>query len=251
MSVTVDAGRLQRLDQRIGQPLRQLVERHQAVGRVVARDRRMAPGIAERNAAELDAATARSARDGPAALRMARRGQRAALGLRGEMIEEPAGPRRVVAREDVRAGRDVAPRPAQQRGAALEPDQRVAVARPGSRRRASSASSAPAARHRRAADRRGSAENAPAANMAGWRARALRSGRRHAAGRRRDSATRPGARIEQDADDGEIEGGARPRGGDRAMRRARDARPSDRSRRARSAASAHGTARRGRDSLRG
>ena len=48
MSVTVDAGPFQRLDQRIGQPLRQLVERHEAVGGVVALDRGMAPGVAER-----------------------------------------------------------------------------------------------------------------------------------------------------------------------------------------------------------
>ena len=48
----LDAGALQRLDQRIGQPLRELVQRHEAVGRVVGLDRRMAPAIAERNAAE-------------------------------------------------------------------------------------------------------------------------------------------------------------------------------------------------------
>ena len=45
---------LQRLDQRIGQPLRQLVERHETVGRVGALDRGMFPGVAQRHAAEHD-----------------------------------------------------------------------------------------------------------------------------------------------------------------------------------------------------
>src|SRR5262249_4149859 len=45
----VDARRLDRLDQRIGKPLRQLVERHQLVGRVVAPDCRMPPRVTERN----------------------------------------------------------------------------------------------------------------------------------------------------------------------------------------------------------
>ena len=49
MSVTAMPGRLQRLDQRIGQPLRQLVDRHEAVGRVVAPDAR--DGASSRRAA--------------------------------------------------------------------------------------------------------------------------------------------------------------------------------------------------------
>src|SRR5260370_1388967 len=47
-----DTGPLQRLDQRIGEPLRELVDRHEAVRRIGALDRRMPPGVAERYAAE-------------------------------------------------------------------------------------------------------------------------------------------------------------------------------------------------------
>ena len=51
------SGALERLDQRIAQPLRQLVQRHEAGGRIIRLDRRMTPAIAERDAGE-------SSRDG-------------------------------------------------------------------------------------------------------------------------------------------------------------------------------------------
>ncbi len=57
-----DAGRLQRLDQGIGQPLRKLVQRHQTAGRIRRRQRRMFPAIAERDRRRASAATARSVR---------------------------------------------------------------------------------------------------------------------------------------------------------------------------------------------
>ena len=58
----------------------------------------------------------------------ARRRQRAVLGLRREMVEEAAGPRAIVAGEYVGLAATAAPELAQQRGAAFEPDQRVADA---------------------------------------------------------------------------------------------------------------------------
>ena len=55
---TIDVGddearRLQRLDQRIGQPLGELVQRHQAGGEIVRPQRRMVPAIAKGDASEL------------------------------------------------------------------------------------------------------------------------------------------------------------------------------------------------------
>jgi hypothetical protein len=50
--VYANASRLQRLDQGLGQPLRQLVQRHQTAGRIRRRQRRMFPAIAERDAAQ-------------------------------------------------------------------------------------------------------------------------------------------------------------------------------------------------------
>ena len=103
MSVTVDAGALQRLDQRIGQPLRQLVQRHQPVGGVARRHRRMPPAVAERDAAERQPRSARSARAAcSSSLRIAGAGSLAAVGQRRKVIEQAARARRVVLREDVR-----------------------------------------------------------------------------------------------------------------------------------------------------
>ena len=90
-----DAGRLQRLDQRIGEPLRQLVQRHEPARRVVASTRRDA--ASSRRAATPPSVQSRRpdrARDGrSSAARIARRGKRAAFGLRRQMVEQPAGPR--------------------------------------------------------------------------------------------------------------------------------------------------------------
>ena len=103
MSVTVMPDHLQRLDQRIGEPLRQLVDRHEAVGGVVAPDRGMPPGVAERDAAErqparpdrpemleqrFEDARRRQARRPRPARRDDRRGRRAA---RDPRARTPAG----------------------------------------------------------------------------------------------------------------------------------------------------------------
>ncbi len=99
----LDAGALQRLDQRIGHPLRQLVQWHQAACRVVGHQRRMPPAIAERDALERDARRP----DRPKLhqeLRQDGCGLDAAIaGLRNEMIEQAAGPRGVLDREDTQA----------------------------------------------------------------------------------------------------------------------------------------------------
>ena len=96
-----DAGPLQRLDQRIGEPLRQLVQRHEAArSRRAVDQRRMAPAIAERDAAERHPRRPdRPELQQQFATGCCGAGDRPAVGLGDEMIEQPAGPRRVVAGE--------------------------------------------------------------------------------------------------------------------------------------------------------
>ena len=93
-----DAGGLERLDQRIGEPLRELVERHQARGQIVGRRRRVAADVAEVLSGELDP----TGPDVAQALEHGGedRGRRQAPvpGLAGEMVEQAADPRRFARR---------------------------------------------------------------------------------------------------------------------------------------------------------
>ena len=128
------------------------------------------------------------------------------------MIEQAARTRRVVRAEDLAARATRPAEPAQQIGAALEADQRIVVAAPGSRVRASAPGVPPARRHRPAADRAASRREHAAREHA--RLASARPSERPIALPRRGVAVAPGrarAGIEQHADDGEVELGARPR----------------------------------------
>src|SRR5438270_6503519 len=85
----LNAGRLQRLDQRISQPLRELVERHEAVCCVVALQCRMPPSIAKRNAAEQQAQRPNGAEMAQQRVKDGIRTD-AAVSLRREIVEEAA-----------------------------------------------------------------------------------------------------------------------------------------------------------------
>ena len=123
----LDAGPLQRLDQRIGEPLRQLVQRHEAVGLVVGLQRGMLPAIAERDAAERQPRRPDRPEMRQHFRQDDRRGDPLVLGQRGQMIEQPAGTRRVVAAENLRRGHHRPAKPAQQVGAPGDAWQRIVV----------------------------------------------------------------------------------------------------------------------------
>ena len=95
--VTRDAGPLERLEQRVGEPLRQLVERHPAGGRC-RRRRRARMRARRRRAARRRAAAARPDRRRgrrAAPRRIARRAAtRRSRAVGGQRVEQRAGPRR-------------------------------------------------------------------------------------------------------------------------------------------------------------
>ncbi|MNR17278.1 hypothetical protein D3C85_1339290 [compost metagenome] len=113
-----EAGVLERLQQRIGQPLGELVERHQPVRRGF-----VAPAIAQRDAIELHAARPdRSERHQQRAQHEA--GLDAAIdGMFGQVVVQIAEPGRRA--EDGRGGLHHLAQPAQQAGAAFQAHQRV------------------------------------------------------------------------------------------------------------------------------
>src|SRR3954451_6527827 len=96
-----DARPLQRLDQRVGEPLRELVDRDEAIGGVVALDRGMAPGVAERDTAKRKTARPNRPEMFEQGFQDTRRGQSPVLGQRCKIIVKPAGPRLVLPREHV------------------------------------------------------------------------------------------------------------------------------------------------------
>ena len=210
----LDAGRLQRLDQRVGQPLRQLVQRHEPARGVVGGERRMAPAIAERHAAELEPRRP----DRPELAQQLRAGWRArrCAATRPARRDDRTG-RRGAAHRRARRPRVVPPPLAPSRRSRsarpCEAGQRIGVASPGSGGRSARRSgfAAPLASARNGdADR---AENAPSANMS--RLASARPSERPTVGARSRVAigpARPGAGIEQHADDGEVECGARALG---------------------------------------
>ena len=240
-----DARRLQRLDQRIGEPLRQLVERHQAVGRVVAPDRRMAPAVAERHAAQRQPARPDRPEMRAAALRRIAAPAAVVRRLRRQMIEQPARPRSSCMREHVRlvahrlaraaraAPRGLRGRPADCPALTWKPLRQLVGVKP--RSRAASA---------RSGSRRIGREQRRPRTSAGRRAPALPSGRSCTpVARVAIAPVRARAGIEQHRDDGEVERRARPRRRRPAMRASPRRRPRGRARRRRNAASARGTAR--------
>ena len=163
----VDAGSLQRLDERIGQPLRELVQRYQAAGGIGGRHRRMPPAIAERDAAQ------RQPRwpDRPELLQQFRQDRRRRAACRpsasiASRSIQAAGPRRVAAAKNVRLrGDQVYPGDAtDRRGRPIRPA--GCRPRPACRARGRRRQDSRARRHRRATARGGVAENAPPVNMA-------------------------------------------------------------------------------------
>ncbi len=248
-----DAGLLQRLDQRIGEPLRQLVERHEAVGRVVAPDRRMPPGVAERDAAEREPARPdRSEMRRSSASRIRGAGNRPSSACAGEMVEQAARARAIVARRrppgsrrpprraSRAAPRGLRGRPADWRRSTWKP---AARSRGRQRRQPLGIGAQRVARIGR--------EGAGLEHAQACDARGLRSARRSCRLRRRDSAS-PARRRHRAAPRRWRD--RKPRAPLRRRRPAaspRRGRPRDRARRRRNAASAHGTARRGSDNSRG
>ena len=244
----LDAGRLQRLDQRIGQPLRQLVQRHEAGRRIV---RSSSAGWRQQSPSGTPPSSSRDGQIGPELA------QQLATGWRAPATRPPSAQRgqsdrtaRPGAASSTRAKTSGARRQRWRRAGAADRRGRRGPAADWRRvtwkadasdslgRLCSAAASARKGRRR-------SAENAPSANMA--RLASARPSERPtvvAGGSVAIAPARPGAGIEQDADDGEIEGRARALAGDRAMPSPGRSRPSGRGRRPRNAASAHGTARR-------
>ncbi len=118
-----EAGVCERLDQRIGQPLRELVERHDLVG-IVAHGR-MTAGVAERIAVQRQAGWP-DRRQPVEQRRKDRRSWKAPVGGGPqEMIDEMAGPRGCAA-EQVGPGRERLAELAQQQASPLQSDQRIA-----------------------------------------------------------------------------------------------------------------------------
>ena len=119
--------RLQRFDERIGQPLRELVQRYQAAGGIRGRHGRMPPAVAERDAAERQPRRP----DRPELLQQLRqnrrRGQLSTVRQHRKPVVQAAGPRRVVAAEDIRFRGDQPAQAAQQVGAAVQSDQRIVI----------------------------------------------------------------------------------------------------------------------------
>eukprot|EP01038_Epipyxis_sp_PR26KG_P019246 gene19246-27267_t len=86
-----DAGPLQRLDQRIGQPLRELVEGHEPGRGGALRDQRVAPGVAQRDARQRQARGPDAAEGGQNLAEHVARAQAPGLGRSQEAVEQIAG----------------------------------------------------------------------------------------------------------------------------------------------------------------
>ena len=201
----LDAGPLQRLDQRIGQPLRQLVQRHQPAGFVVGFQRRMPPAVAERHAAERQPRRPDRPEMREQFRQDDRRGERPILRERGEMIEQAAGARRVVAAKNLRRRQHGPAEPAQQIGAPGDALQRIVI------RHLESANELGLREvgQNRCIDPQRTAgphrELAIAEHHEACERQALGTADRFAAHRIAEAPVRPRAGIEQDADNRQIE----------------------------------------------
>ena len=194
-----DARVLERLDQRVAQPLRQFVQRHVAACRPSPAQRRMRPTVPERHAAEgRPARPDRTQRLEQGFEDRGGRQRRRARCARSQCIEQAAGPRRIRDRKQIRPRRHAAPsrfnsaaRPAsaEQRIAASDLERALAAACASTRR--SAAASA------RSGSRRIVRQTAAAETSAGWRAPALRTVRQPAGGGVAIAPARAGAGIEQ------------------------------------------------------
>ena len=122
-----DAGPLQRLDQRIGQPLRKLVQRDELAGRV----RLGSDGWRQQSPSGTPPSVSRDGQIGPkcwSKLREDRRRPRVPLSRQcGEMIEQAARARTVVAPKNIRLGGDERTETAQQVDAAIHADERIGI----------------------------------------------------------------------------------------------------------------------------
>ena len=209
----------------------------------------MAPAVAQRNAAQLQSRRPDGAQLAQNRLQDGARGQASALSGGGECVEQPSRARVIDARENIGLGGDGGAEPTEQvdTAAAVPPEdwrrppgsddlgRRWSDAAASLRRRAGVGADRTRMHHRR--------------TWRGWRAPAPRIGRPRPAASVAIFPARSGAGIEQDADDGEVEGRSRPLAAHRAMPSPGRSRPTDRDRPQRNAASARGRARRARDRL--
>ena len=237
----------ERLDQGIGEPLRQLVEGNEPLRGIRRLDERVAPGIAEIDAAEGDAARPDRAEMGEQSLQDRGRLDAVVFGGRRDDVEEPAGPRIVMLPEDVGVRRDDAAEAVEKRRAALEADERIVgrdleacgeiLRRQGHQHIRIDAEGVlgPA--------RKGAAHE----HVEARHGQALGADIGFAGAAFLVAPLRPGARIEQHGDDGEIEGGAGHVGRRSPTARRASPRPSGHGRRQRNGASGHGTGCRERD----
>lgn len=231
-----DARALQGLDQRIGQPLRQLVEGDDLIGRVGGADLVVTPGVAERNARERELR-------GPDRPEMGEDGGEDFVRLatpRRKRIQQPPRPRAIPLRENLRRRQTRTAQPVEQIDATSEADERIVAIDLKARRQVSR-------RDRRKTFRVGArsgssfrAENAPAANMS-----RLAMAKPSERDEERSvlfaiAPARPGAGVEQDADDRQIEFGAGAGACVRPARALRDRAPATPCRPPKNAASAHG-----------
>ena len=121
----LEARPFQRLDQRIGEPLRQLVEGHEPRVRVAARRQRMAPGVAEIDAAEHDAPGQIGPRWARSASRIAGAAILPSLAPSARTSNSPPGRGSSFCPKTSGSVGDDAAEPVEERGAPLEADERV------------------------------------------------------------------------------------------------------------------------------
>ena len=162
------------------------------------------------------------------------------VGHRSEMVEKAAGTRTVFASENRRSRQCKFTQPAQQRGAALEADERIVAGRPGNPALTSRCQLAPRPRHRRAADRADRTRKRRRANMSRL-ASASPSERPIFAGCGIAIAPCGPAPASSSTLTMARSNAARARSCRSASRRRERSRPSDRDRSPRNAASANGT----------
>ena len=122
-----DAGGLQRFDERVGQPLRELVQRHQAAGRILRRQRRMPPAVAERDAAQRQPRWPDRSELLQEFGEDRRRGKLPIVRQHRQSVEQAAGPRCVEAAEYVGLQGHQRAEAAQQVNAAFKADQRIGI----------------------------------------------------------------------------------------------------------------------------
>ncbi|CCD99338.1 hypothetical protein BRAS3809_2590011 [Bradyrhizobium sp. STM 3809] len=123
-----EASALQRFDQRIAQPLRQLVQRDEAGGGICGDQGGMPPAVAERDALQGQPRWPDRAELQQHLLQDVG-GRETATGRRsGELIEQAAGTRAILGSEHLRLCRRDLAEPAQQRYAAVQPDQGIVSA---------------------------------------------------------------------------------------------------------------------------